>query len=183
MGSGLGSFQSSNLSSDNALMDLYLFKNETEENDVVKQIIRIKVPLSDNAGVHFIQKAVLITGNSPNHEGLIIITKLNKIYVAQVYPITFIQVDSYEKGIDEIKNFCPTNKNSKKYKIKDIWEPTEKITLISLKNFIKKLPNKYDILRENCQNFCKNIISGFPFMKIIEKKDDSQITYYDSTYI
>ena len=182
MGSAASS-SGNNLSNKNALMDLYLFKNESEENDTIKQIIRIKVPLSDNAGVHFIQKAVLITGNSPNHEGLIIITKLNKIYVAQVYPITFIQVEDYQTAVEEIKNFCPTNKNSKKYKIKDIWEPFEKITISSLKKYIKSLPNHYDIIKENCQKFCSNIIHNFPFIKINESNDDSQITYYDVTYI
>lgn len=65
-------------------------------------------------------------------------TTNKNFYIAQSYPITFIRVSDYFKGITEIISFNNLNKESKKYSISEIYCPQEPITLYDVLNIIKK---------------------------------------------
>ena len=103
-------------------------------------------------------------------------TTNKNFYIAQSYPITFIRVSDYFKGITEIISFNNLNKESKKYSISEIYCPQEPITLYDVLNIIKKMPNKYNILNENCQDFCNNILLTLNKNFKIEKDDSKNTT-------
>ena len=146
-----------------------LTKEELE--DKIKEIQRIRIPFFDNAPLQILSNVVYVTGNSPHHEGLIFKTEKGKIYVAQTYPITFIKVNSYNEAIDKITYFCNLNKYSKNNKIRDVWVPERKnFSVNAMKLFIETLPNKYDLIQENCQFFCKEILEAFPLKKLEEEE-------------
>ena len=58
------------------------------------------------------------------------------------------------------------NRNTKNYEIRDIWIPKVGILIQHIINYIRRLPNKYDIINQNCQNYCNNILNHFPLVKI-----------------
>ena len=85
-------------------------------------------------------------------------TTNKEFYIAQSYPITFIKVYDYYVGILEITRFNNLNKNSKHYNIPEVYIPEEPITMYDILRIINQLPNKYNLINDNCQNFCKNIL-------------------------
>ena len=145
----------------------YMISTLTEEelNDKIKEIRRIKIPFFDDDNLQTISHIVYITGNAPFHEGLIIITKNNCFYSSQSYPISFEQCISYEHAIDNITSFCSSNRHSKNSKIRDIWIPQSDIFVKDIVNIVKNLPNRFDILKENCQFFCNSILKKLPLKK------------------
>ena len=138
---------------------------ESELNDKVKEIRRIKIPFSEDKNLQKILHVVYVTGNSPFHEGLIIITNNNCFYSTQTYPIAFEKCLSYEQGIDNIASFCASNRYSKKREIRDIWIPQNDIIIKDIINIVKNLPNRYDLIKENCQFFCDSILKKLPLKK------------------
>ena len=152
------------------LKNIHNFTRE-ELNDQINDILRIRIPFFDNSILKTISTFTLISGNGPYHEGLMFFTTNKNFYIAQSYPITFIRVSDYFKGITEIISFNNLNKESKKYSISEIYCPQEPITLYDVLNIIKKMPNKYNILNENCQDFCNNVLLTLNKNFKIEKDD------------
>lgn len=140
---------------------------ENQLKDTISSIERIRIPFFDNIHLQTISNVVYVTGNSPFHEGLIIITNKNRIYVTQTYPITFQLAFSYDDAINKISSFCSMNRNTKNNEIRDVWIPKIDIYIKDVIYLINILPNKYDIIKENCQNYCKTILNYFPLIKII----------------
>jgi hypothetical protein len=139
--------------------------------DKIKEVQRIRIPFFDNAPLQLLSNVVYVTGNSPHHEGLIFKTEKGNFYVAQTYPITFEKVSDYDAAIYKITYFCNLNKYSKNNKIRDVWVPERKrFSVNALKLFIETLPNKYDLIQENCQFFCKEILEAFPLKKLEEEE-------------
>ena len=147
-----------------------------ELNDQINDILRIRIPFFDNSILKTISTFTFISGNGPYHEGLMFFTTNKNFYIAQSYPITFIRVSDYFKGITEIISFNNLNKESKKYSISEIYCPQEPITLYDVLNIIKKMPNKYNILNENCQDFCNNVLLTLNKNFKIEKDDSKNTT-------
>ena len=141
------------------------FLSNEQLNDTIKEIRRIRIPFFDNIHLQTISNVVYVTGNSPFHEGLIIKTINKRIFVTQTYPITFQNAFSYEDAVYRISSFCSMNRNTKNYEIKDIWIPKVGILIQHIINYIRRLPNKYDIINHNCQNYCNNILNHFPLVK------------------
>ena len=155
---------------ENAQLNIDKLSKEDLE-DKVKEIQRIRIPFFDNAPLQILSNVVYVTGNSPHHEGLILKTEKGNFYVAQTYPITFEKVSSYDDAIDRITYFCNLNKFSKNNKIRDVWVPErKKFSINAIKLFIETLPNKYDLIQENCQFFCKEILEAFPLKKIEDEE-------------
>ena len=50
--------------------------------------------------------------------------------------------------------------------------PRQRITLFNILNIINGLPNKYNLINDNCQNFCNNIIDALKNKFIIELDDN-----------
>ena len=137
---------------------IYNFTNE-ELEDQVNDILRIRIPFFENSILKTLSAFTFLSGNGPYHEGLMFFTTNKNFYVAQSYPITFVKVFNFYKGIAEIVSFNNINKQSKKYIISEIYCPQEPITLHNVLNIIKALPNKYNLLNDNCQDFCNNILN------------------------
>ena len=136
---------------------IYKFSRE-ELEDEINDILVIRIPFFENSILKTLSSFTFLSGNGPYHEGLIFFTTNKNFYIAQSYPITFIKVYDFYAGISEIISFNNLNSNSKKYSIPEIYMPQQKITLFNVLNIINNLPNKYDLLIENCQNFCNNIL-------------------------
>ena len=146
-----------------------LTKEELE--DKIKEIQRIRIPFFFFFSLQILSNVVYVTGNSPHHEGLIFKTEKGNFYVAQTYPITFEKVRDYENAIDRITYFCELNKYSQNNSIRDIWIPkNKKFSVNAIKLFVETLPNKYDLIQENCQFFCKEILEAFPLKKLEEEE-------------
>ncbi len=142
------------------------FLDEDDLSDKIIEIKRIKIPFFDNKHLQALSNVVYVTGNSPFHEGLIFETKQNQYYITQTYPITFHKVFSFKDGIERIKGFCASNRDTKKYEIRDIWVSKRDFYVKDIINVIKKLPNKYDIINENCQTYCNSILNQLPVKKV-----------------
>ena len=137
--------------------------SEEDLKDKIVEIQRIRIPFFDNAPLQILSNVVYVTGNSPHHEGLILKTEKGNYYVCQTYPITFEKVRDYENAIDRITYFCELNKYSQNNSIRDIWIPkNKKFSVNAIKLFVETLPNKYDLIQENCQYLCKEILEVFP---------------------
>ena len=136
---------------------IYNFTNE-ELEDQVNDILRIRIPFFENSILKTLSAFTFLSGNGPYHEGLMFFTTNKNFYVAQSYPITFVKVYDFYKGIAEIVSFNNINKQAKKYVISEIYCPQEPITLHNVLNIINTLPNKYNLLNDNCQDFCNNIL-------------------------
>jgi hypothetical protein len=128
--------------------------------DEISRIFRIRIPFFDNSPLQTISNISYITGNGPYHEGLIFLSKTYNFYIAQSYPITFVKVKNFTQGLSDIISFNNFNNESHSYKIPEIIFPTLPITIIDIYEIINKLPNQYNILTENCQNFVNNIIEA-----------------------
>lgn len=129
-----------------------------ELEDEINDILRIRIPFFENDILKTISAFTFLSGNGPYHEGLMFFTTNKNFYIAQSYPITFVKVYDFHKGISEIVSFNNINKKAKKYSISEIYCPQEPITLYDVLNIINNLPNKYNLLNENCQDFCNNVL-------------------------
>ena len=136
---------------------IHNFTNE-ELEDQVNDILRIRIPFFENSILKTLSAFTFLSGNGPYHEGLMFFTTNKNFYIAQSYPITFVKVYDFHKGISEIVSFNNINKKAKKYSISEIYCPQEPITLYEVLNIINNLPNKYNLLNENCQDFCNNVL-------------------------
>ena len=151
-----------------------------ELNEQINDIIRIRIPFFENSILKTLSTFTFLSGNGPYHEGLMFFTTNKNFYIAQSYPITFIKVYDFFKGISEIISFNNINCNAKKYNISEIYCPQEPITLYDILNIIKKMPNKYNLLNDNCQNFCNNILNTLikKFkIDIDDKPNDEKINF------
>ena len=148
------------------LLSLYELSSE------ISEIIRVRIPFFNNEPLQSLSAISFITGNGPYHEGFMILTKIKTIYITQVYPITFIKVNSINEGIYEIMSFNTFNKNTNKFFISDIYIPHEAITVMDIYDLIKIYPNKYDIFSQNCQKFCDYIIFSLAKKFKIERDND-----------
>ena len=146
-----------------------------ELEDQVNDILRIRIPFFENSILKTLSAFTFLSGNGPYHEGLMFFTTNKNFYIAQSYPITFIKVYDFYKGISEIISFNNINKNSKKYTISEIYTPQESIPLYDVLNIINDLPNKYNLLNDNCQNFCNNILDSLNRSYKIEMDDKPNI--------
>ena len=154
---------------------IHNFTNE-ELQDQVNDILRIRIPFFDNRILKTLSAFTFLSGNGPFHEGLMFFTTNKNFYIAQSYPITFIKVFDFFNGLKEIISFNNINKNSRKYQISEIYCPQEPITLYNVLNIINNLPNKYNLLNVNCQNFCNNILNALNKNFKIEKDDNKNAT-------
>ena len=147
-----------------------------ELKDQINDILRIRIPFFENSFLKTLSTFTFLSGNGPYHEGLMFFTTNRNFYIAQSYPITFIKVYDFFKGISEIISFNNINSNAKKYTISEIYCPQEPITLYDVLNIIKRMPNKYNLLNENCQNFCNNILDTLNKNFKIEIDDKPNVT-------
>ncbi len=149
--------------------------NELDLKDKIIEVQRIRIPFFDKAPLQMLSNVVYVTGNSPHHEGLILKSEKGDYYVAQTYPITFEKVKDYDTAVNRITYFCNLNKYSKNNKIRDIWVPEKKsFSVNAVKLFIESLPDKYDLIQENCQYFCKEILEAFPLRKL----EDEHLSFF-----
>ena len=159
---------------------IYKFTLE-DLQDEINDILRIRIFFFENSIFKNFSSLIFLTGNGPYHEGLMFFTKNKKFYVAQSYPITFMKVFDFYKGISEIISFNSLNDNSKKYNISEIYCPKESIIISDILKIINNTQNKYNLLNNNCQNFCNNILKelrqNFKF-GIDEKPSLTKINYY-----
>ncbi len=142
-----------------------------ELQDQVNDILRIRIPFFENNILKALSSFTFLSGNGPYHEGLMFFTTNKNFYIAQSYPITFIKVSDFNKGILNIVSFNNINKNSRVYRISEIYVPQEPITLSDILNIINDLPNKYNLINDNCQNFCNNIINTLNINFKMEKDE------------
>ena len=147
-----------------------------ELKDQINDILRIRIPFFENSILKTISTFTFLSGNGPYHEGLMFFTTNRNFYIAQSYPITFIKVYDYFKGISEIISFNNINSNAKKYNISEIYCPQEPITLYDVLNIIKRMPNKYNLFNDNCQDFCNNILDILNKNFKIEIDDKPNVT-------
>ena len=133
---------------------------EEEGNDLLKDVLRLRVPFFDNSTLQALSNITYITGNGPFHEGLIFISKKGLYYIAQTYPVTFISVQSLDQAVKEIISFCQFNQHSHEFKVTDSYCPSKIVTISDIVAMIKTMPNEYNILGENCQKFCQKLVNG-----------------------
>ena len=149
--------------------------NELDLKDKIIEVQRIRIPFFDKAPLQMLSNVVYVTGNSPHHEGLILKSEKGDYYVAQTYPITFEKVKDYDTAVNRITYFCNLNKYSQNNSIRDIWIPKyKKFSVNAIKLFVETLPNKYDLIQENCQYFCKEILEAFPLRKL----EDEHLSFF-----
>lgn len=134
--------------------------SKEELNEQINDILRIRIPFFENSILKMMSAFTFLSGNGPYHEGLMFFTTNKNFYIAQSYPITFIKVFDFYHGISEIIRFNNLNSNSKKYSISEIYSPQEPILILDILKIINILPNKYNLLNDNCQNFCNNILES-----------------------
>ena len=133
---------------------------EEEGKDILKDVLRLRVPFFDNTTLQILSNITYITGNGPFHEGLIFISKKGLYYIAQTYPVTFISVQSLDEAVKEIISFCQFNQHSHEFKFTDSYYPTKKVAISDIVEMIKTMPKDYNIFGENCQKFCQKIVNG-----------------------
>jgi len=143
-----------------------------ELEDEINDILRIRIPFFENDILKTISAFTFLSGNGPYHEGLMFFTTNKNFYIAQSYPITFIKVYDFFAGISEIISFNNLNSSSKKYNIPEVYMPQQRITLFNVLNIINNMPNSYNLLNDNCQNFCNNIIETLQSKFRIELDDN-----------
>ena len=143
-----------------------------ELEDEINDILRIRIPFFNNDILKTISAFTFLSGNGPYHEGLMFFTTNKNFYIAQSYPITFIKVYDFYAGISEIISFNNINSGSKKYNIPEIYMPQQKITLFNILNIINNIPNSYNLLNDNCQDFCNNILEELQSKYRIEIDDN-----------
>ena len=131
-----------------------------ELEDEINDILRVRIPFFNNDILKTISAFTFLSGNGPYHEGLMFFTTNKNFYIAQSYPITFIKVYDFYAGISEIISFNNLNSGSKKYNIPEIYMPQQRITLFNVLNIINNIPNSYNLLNDNCQDFCNNILES-----------------------
>ncbi len=141
----------------NSIKNIHNFNN-FELHEQIKDILRIRIPFFENNILKTFSALTLLTGNGPYHEGLMLFTNNKNFYIVQTYPITFIKVYDFYKGINEIISFNALNYESKHYNISEIYSPQEPILIRDILKIINDLPNNYNLLNNNCQNFCNNIL-------------------------
>ena len=139
---------------------------EEEGEDLLKDVLRLRVPFFDNATLQILSNITYLTGNGPFHEGLIFESKKGLYYIAQTYPVTFISVQSLDQAVKEIISFCQFNQNSHEYKVTDSYSPTKIVTISDIAAIIRTMPNEYNILGENCQKFCEKIVQGLELKEV-----------------
>ena len=142
-----------------------------ELEDEINDILRIRIPFFENDILKTLSAFTFLSGNGPYHEGLMFFTTKKNFYIAQSYPITFIKVYDFYAGISEIISFNNINSNSKKYNIPEIYMPQQRITLFNVLNIINNMPNRYNLINENCQNFCNSILESLQNKYRIELDD------------
>ena len=142
-----------------------------ELEDEINDILRIRIPCFENDILKTLSAFTFLSGNGPYHEGLMFFTTNKNFYIAQSYPITFIKVYDFYAGISEIISFNNLNSNSKKYNIPEIYMPQQRITLFNVLNIINNMPNRYNLINENCQNFCNTILESLQNKYRIELDD------------
>jgi hypothetical protein len=142
-----------------------------ELEDEINDILRIRIPFFENDILKTLSAFTFLSGNGPYHEGLMFFTTNKNFYIAQSYPITFIKVYDFYAGISEIISFNNINSNSKKYNIPEIYMPQQRITLFNVLNIINNMPNRYNLINENCQNFCNTILESLQSKYRIELDD------------
>ena len=142
-----------------------------ELEDEINDILRIRIPFFESNILKTLSAFTFLSGNGPYHEGLMFFTTNKNFYIAQSYPITFIKVYDFYAGISEIISFNNLNSNSKKYNIPEIYMPQQKITLFNVLNIINNMPNRYNLMNENCQNFCNTIIESLQSKYRLELDD------------
>ena len=137
-------------------------QNFTKEelNEQINDILRIRIPFFENNILKTLSSFTFLLGNGPYHEGLMFFTTKKNFYIAQSYPITFIKVFDFYQGISEIIRFNNLNSNSKKYTISEIYCPQEPVLIFDVLKIVNILPNTYNLLNDNCQNFCDNILES-----------------------
>ena len=150
--------------------------SKEELQDQVNDILRIRIPFFENRILKTLSTFTFLSGNGPFHEGLMFFTTNKNFYIAQSYPITFIKVYDFFNGVKEIISFNNLNRNSRKYQISEIYCPQEPITLNKVLNIINNLPNKYNLLNDNCQNFCNNVLNALKKDFKIEMDDNKNTT-------
>ena len=143
-----------------------------ELDDEINDILRIRIPFFENDILKTLSAFTFLSGNGPYHEGLMFFTTNKNFYIAQSYPITFIKVYDFFAGISEIISFNNLNSSSKKYNIPEAYMPQQRITLFNILNIINNMPNSYNLLNDNCQNFCNNIIETLQSKFRIELDDN-----------
>lgn len=154
---------------------IHNFTNE-ELEDQVNDILRIRIPFFENGLLKTLSAFTFLSGNGPYHEGLMFFTTRKNFYIAQSYPITFIKVTDFNGGISELISFNNFNRTSKKYVISEIYSPQEPIPLSYILKIINDLPNKYNLLNDNCQDFCNNVLNALKKDFNIEMDDNKNIT-------
>lgn len=143
-----------------------------ELSDEIASILRIRIPFFNNIHLQSLSAISFITGNGPYHEGLIILTRLKNIYVTQIYPITFVKVNTIFDATKEIILFNSFNKNSNSFNISDIYIPRQTVSLNDIYDLVINYPNIYNMLNENCQKFCENIINNLARKFKIERDNN-----------
>ena len=131
---------------------------EEEGNDILQDVLRLRVPFFDNTTLQILSNITYLTGNGPFHEGLIFESKRGLYYIAQTYPVTFVSVQSLHQAVKEIISFCQFNQDSHEYKVTNSYSPTKLVTISDIVAIIKTMPNEYNILGENCQKFSEKIV-------------------------
>ena len=157
-----------------------------ELNEQINDILRIRIPFFENTFLKALSSFTFLSGNGPYHEGLMFFTTNKKFYIAQSYPITFIKVYDFYAGISEIISYNNINNDARKYYISEIYSPQEPITLHDVLQIINTLPNKYNLLNDNCQNFCNNILEVLCYnfrMEIEDKPNKTKIDFLKNQQI
>ena len=134
--------------------------SEEEGKDILKDVLRLRVPFFDNSTLQTLSNITYLTGNGPFHEGLIFESRKGLYYIAQTYPVTFISVNSLDQAVREIVSFCQFNQHSHEFKVTNSYCPTKLVTISDIVAVVRTMPNEYNILGENCQKFCQKIINN-----------------------
>ena len=142
--------------------------SEEEGKDILKDVMRLRVPFFDNYTLQTLSNITYLTGNGPFHEGLIFESRKGLYYIAQTYPVTFISVNSLDQAVREIVSFCQFNQHSHEFRVTNSYCPTKLVTISDIVAVVRTMPNEYNILGENCQKFCEKIISSLKLKCVSE---------------
>lgn len=140
--------------------------SESDGKDILKMVMRLRVPFFDNSTLQTLSNITYLTGNGPFHEGLIFESRKGLYYIAQTYPVTFMSVNSLNQAVREIVSFCQFNQKSHEFKVTNSYCPTNLVTIEEIASIIRSMPNEYNILGENCQKFCQKIITNLKLRAI-----------------
>ena len=122
---------------------------EEEGKDILKDVLRLRVPFFDNTTLQILSNITYITGNGPFHEGLIFISKKGLYYIAQTYPVTFISVQSLDEAVKEVQ--------VKKYNADIELNLQKRLVATELRNFKAKKDSAIEPL---CEEFMKQKKEG-----------------------